>query len=132
VTQTSPRQLRVLVAEDTATGREVVRQHLEEKGLEVVFAEDGVVAVEHAKVGGFDVILMDLRMPRMDGFEAIKLIREHETASGLPRTPIVVISANSDSEDVQNSLKAGADAHIPKPVKRMDVVGAVMEFAQRD
>ncbi len=132
MTHTAPRQLRVLVAEDTATGREVVRQHLEEKGFEVVFAEDGVAAVDHAKAGGFDVILMDLRMPRMDGFEAIRLIRAHEQVTGAPRTPIVVISANSDSEDVQNSLQAGADAHIPKPVKRMDVVGAVLEFAQRD
>ena len=132
VSQSPPRALRVLVAEDTATGREVVRQHLEEKGIEVVFAEDGVAAVDHAKVGGFDVILMDLRMPRMDGFEAIRVIRFEEKAHGRRRTPIVVISANSDSEDVQNSMGAGADAHIPKPVKRMDVLGAVLEFAQKE
>jgi CheY-like chemotaxis protein len=68
----------------------------------------------------------------MDGFEAIRLIRADEQAQGRPRTPIVVISANSDSEDVQNSMGAGADAHIPKPVKRMDVLGAVLEFAQRE
>ncbi len=132
MTNTPPRTIRVLVAEDTATGREVVRQHLEGNGFEVVFAEDGVVAVEAARQGGFDVILMDLRMPRMDGFEAIRLIRSEEQAQGRPRTPIVVISANSDTEDVQNSMGAGADAHIPKPVKRMDVLGAVLEFAQRD
>jgi CheY-like chemotaxis protein len=132
VTNLPPRTIRVLVAEDTATGREVVRQHLEGNGFEVVFAEDGVVAVDAARPGGFDVILMDLRMPRMDGFEAIRLIRADEQAQGRPRTPIVVISANSDSEDVQNSMGAGADAHIPKPVKRMDVLGAVLEFAQRE
>jgi CheY-like chemotaxis protein len=131
VTNLPPRTIRVLVAEDTATGREVVRQHLEGNGFEVVFAEDGVVAVDAARQGGFDVILMDLRMPRMDGFEAIRLIRSEEQAQGRPRTPIVVISANSDSEDVQNSMGAGADAHIPKPVKRMDVLGAVLEFAQQ-
>ena len=131
MTNIPPRTIRVLVAEDTATGREVVRQHLEGNGFEVVFAEDGVVAVETARQGGFDVILMDLRMPRMDGFEAIRLIRSEEQAQGRPRTPIVVISANSDSEDVQNSMGAGADAHIPKPVKRMDVLGAVLEFAQQ-
>ena len=132
MTNLPPRTIRVLVAEDTATGREVVRQHLEGNGFEVVFAEDGVVAVDAARPGGFDVILMDLRMPRMDGFEAIRLIRADEQAQGRPRTPIVVISANSDSEDVQNSMGAGADAHIPKPVKRMDVLGAVLEFAQRE
>ena len=132
MTYVPPRSIRVLVAEDTATGREVVRQHLEGNGFEVVFAEDGVAAVEAAKAGEFAVILMDLRMPRMDGFEAIQTIRFEEKAQGRPRTPIVVISANSDTEHVQRSMQAGADAHIPKPVKRMDVLGAVLEFAQRE
>ena len=105
--------------------------NLPPRTIRVLVAEDGVVAVDAARPGGFDVILMDLRMPRMDGFEAIRLIRADEQAQGRPRTPIVVISANSDSEDVQNSMGAGADAHIPKPVKRMDVLGAVLEFAQQ-
>ena len=132
MTNLPPRSIRVLVAEDTATGREVIRQHLEGDGFEVVFAEDGVAAVEAARAGDFAVILMDLRMPRMDGFEAIRVIRFEEKAHGRRRTPIVVISANTDSEDVRNSMGAGADAHIPKPVKRMDVLGAVLEFAQRE
>ena len=132
MTNLPPRTIRVLVAEDTATGREVIRQHLEGNGFEVVFAEDGVAAVEAAKAGDFAVILMDLRMPRMDGFEAIRTIRFEEKAHGRPRTPIVVISANTATEDVQASMAAGADAHIPKPVKRMDVLGAVLEFAQRE
>ncbi len=126
------KRIRVLVAEDTATGRQVIRNHLDHDGFELSFAEDGAQAVAAASRESFDVLLMDLRMPVMDGWDAIRHIREHEAREAKARTPIVVVSANSAVEDVRASLEAGADAHLGKPVSRMDVVGVVLEFASRD
>jgi CheY-like chemotaxis protein len=119
----------VLVAEDTATGRQVIREHLDGEGFELTFAENGAEAVALTRERSFDVILMDLRMPVMDGMEAIRTIRADE--AGHTRTPIVVVSANDSAADMRASHEAGADAHMGKPVSRMDIVGVVLEFAGR-
>lgn len=123
------RQVQVLVAEDTATGRQVIRAHLEGEGFELTFAEDGAQAVALTRERAFDVVLMDLRMPVMDGFEAIRTIRADE--GGRTRTPIVVVSGQDSSADMRASHEAGADAHLSKPVSRMDIIGVVLEFAGR-
>jgi CheY-like chemotaxis protein len=123
------RRIQVLVAEDTATGRAVIREHLDGEGFELIFAEDGAQAVALTRERAFDVILMDLRMPVMDGMEAIRTIRADE--GGRTRTPIVVVSANDSAADMRASHEAGADAHVSKPVRRMDIVGVVLEFAGR-
>jgi CheY-like chemotaxis protein len=125
----SGRRIQVLVAEDTATGRQVIRQHLDHEGFELTFAEDGEQAVRMTRERSFDVILMDLRMPVMDGLEAIRIIRADE--GGRTRTPIVVVTANDSAADMRTSIEAGADAHVSKPVSRMDIVGVVLEFAGR-
>ena len=118
--------LRVLVAEDHETGRAVLAAHLGGAGFDLVFAEDGARAVEAAAAGSFDIILMDLRMPVMDGFDAIRAIRRQEAERGAPPAPIVVISANSGVEDVRRCLEAGADAHLPKPVSRAVLLQALL------
>lgn len=123
------RRIQVLVAEDTATGRAVIREHLDGEGFDLTFAEDGAQAVALTRSHAFDVILMDLRMPVMDGLEAIRIIRADE--GGFNRTPIVVVTANDSSADMRASHEAGADAHICKPVRRMDILGVVLEFAGR-
>lgn len=123
--------MRVLVAEDTATGRDVIRKYLESANFDLSFVENGNDAVAAAKGERFDIILMDVRMPEMDGLEAIRHIRADEQARGLERTPIVVISANTSAEDVRDCVEAGADGHIAKPVARMDVLGAVSEFLSK-
>ena len=85
-------------------------------GSTVTQAEDGSAALAFARQTHFDVILMDLMMPVMGGLESIRLIRQHEAASGWQRTPIAVLSANSMSEHVEASLAAGADLHLAKPI----------------
>lgn len=108
--------LRVLAADDNPTNRKVVELMLGAAGAQVVSVENGQEAVEAWRSGAFDVVLMDLRMPVMDGLDAIRAIRKAEGA-GLPRAPIIVISANTSTDDVEASAAAGADRHIGKPLR---------------
>lgn len=108
--------LRVLAADDNATNRKVLELMLGAAGAEVVSVENGQQAVDAWRSGGFDLVLMDLRMPVMDGLDAIRAIRKAE-APGLPRAPILVISANTSPEDLRSSADAGADGHIAKPIR---------------
>ena len=117
--------LRVLVVDDNSTNRRVAELILSSIGATVTHAEDGAVAFELARQTRFDVILMDLMMPVMDGLESIRLIRTQEQEAGWPRTPIAVLSANSMPEHVEASRVIGADLHIAKPVTAADLLQAL-------
>jgi CheY-like chemotaxis protein len=120
--------LRVLAADDNATNRRVISLILEAAGCETVTVEDGHQAVEAWREGEFDVLLMDLRMPVLDGAEAIRAIRAEERRRGLSRTPLVVLSANTSPEDRAMTAAAGADGHVAKPI-RVETLLAAMEAA---
>jgi CheY-like chemotaxis protein len=122
------RPLRVLAADDNPTNRKVLELMLQAAGVQVVTVENGRQAVEAWRVGGFDAVLMDLRMPVTDGLAAIRAIRTEETASGRPRTPTVVLSANTSPADRAASAAAGADGHIAKPI-RVEALFAALEAA---
>ena len=122
--------LSVLVADDNPTNRKVVQLILASAGAEVICVEDGLEAVEACQKRAFDVILMDLQMPRMDGLTAIRTIRGREAESRLARTPIVVLSANVMSEHRAASAAAGADDHLGKPFRAEDLIGAVNRAVQ--
>jgi len=83
--------------------------------LEVV--ADGAAAVAAWKTGRFDVILMDIHMPVMDGVEATRAIRALESQHGLPRTPIIAVTADALTHQVSQHLAAGMDAHLAKPIE---------------
>ncbi len=118
--------LRVLAADDNPTNRRVIELMLGAAGAEVVSVEDGAQAVQAWRGGAFDLVLMDLRMPVMDGLDAIRAIRRAEGA-GLPRAPIIVISANTAPGDLEASKAAGADRHIAKPVRAEALFEAISE-----
>ena len=103
---------RVLLAEDHAVNRRVVQLLLEPAGVELTSVENGALAVEALAAGSFDLVLMDMQMPVMDGLTAIRTIRAAETG----RTPIWALSANALPEHVRASAEAGADGHLTKPV----------------
>ena len=124
------RNIRVLVADDNPTNRKVAELILGAAGVEVVCVEDGLAAVAAFEVDRFDVILMDLQMPRMDGLSAIRRIREREAVTGLARTPIMVLSANVMREHVVASSAAGADGHLGKPFRAEELIGAVARLSQ--
>ncbi|MFN3857135.1 MAG: ATP-binding protein [Caulobacter sp.] len=109
-------RLRVLLAEDHPTNQKVVQLFLEPHGIEVVVAENGQIALDLWRGGGFDVVLMDMQMPVMDGVAAVGRIRAVEEAEGLPRTPIAMLTANALAEHRAAAIAAGADGHIAKPI----------------
>lgn len=125
-TQNDPR-LRVLLADDHPTNRAVVEVILAIIDADLVSVEDGAQAVAAFTNGAFDVILMDLQMPVMDGLTAIREIRRLEREGGLVRTPILAVTANAMSEHVAASRAAGADDHLAKPVVAEVLIGAIYD-----
>ncbi len=108
--------LRVLVADDHPTNLKVIELILGAAGCELVQVENGAVAVQAFKTQVFDVVLMDLQMPVMDGLSAIAAIRAWEALHHLAPTPILALSANALPEHVEATRAAGADAHLAKPL----------------
>jgi CheY-like chemotaxis protein/anti-sigma regulatory factor (Ser/Thr protein kinase) len=107
--------LRILVAEDHPTNRRVIELILGPLGVSLTMAEDGQEAVDAFQPGVFDLVLMDMQMPRMDGLAAMREIRRREREAGAAPTPIAMLTANAMEEHRQMAFAAGADHHIPKP-----------------
>ncbi|HEX4709112.1 ATP-binding protein [Phenylobacterium sp.] len=114
--------MKVLVAEDHPTNRTVVSLILEPFGVDLTLVEDGRQAVEAVEREGFDLILMDLQMPVLDGLNATREIRALEAALGLARTPIVALSANALPEHIAEACAAGMDGHLAKPIRPDDLI----------
>jgi PAS domain S-box-containing protein len=108
--------MRVLLAEDHPTNRRVVELILGAAGVALICVENGLQAVEAFRRQEFDLVLMDMQMPVMDGLTAIQEIRRIEAAEGLPATPVYVLTANAMPEHVSASRAAGADGHLTKPI----------------
>lgn len=110
---------RVLIVEDSEINIEIAKNILLHKNFEVEVAlngEEAVSAFESHEVGYYDVILMDIRMPVMDGLEATKVIRSMESRPDGRMIPIVAMTANAFEEDVKKSLEAGMNGHLSKPI----------------
>lgn len=104
---------KVLYVEDHPAQRDILAQMLELNGFEVAVASDGLEGVEKAQSWLPDLILMDLRMPKMDGFEAIKVLRSSDATQSIP---IIAISAWASAKHKERALAAGANEHFTKPV----------------
>jgi CheY-like chemotaxis protein len=131
VTIPAPRPLRVLVAEDNLVNRRLVVVLLEKQGHTVETVDNGRMAVDAVRNGGFDLVLMDVQMPEMDGLQATRLIRSHEGAQGR-RLPIVALTAHAMSGDRQACLDAGMDAYLTKPVRSDQLVRVIAELTPGD
>ncbi|MDQ1155389.1 PAS domain S-box protein [Brevundimonas sp. SORGH_AS_0993] len=115
--------LRVLMADDVAANRELMTAIMESLGVNLETATDGVEAVAAAKTGLYDLILMDLHMPNMDGLEASRRIRAMEGRVG--RTPIVALTANVQPDQIEACRAAGMDAHVGKPIRPTELLTAI-------
>ena len=110
------RRLRILVAEDSVINCKMMEAILRMEGHRVAFADNGRKAVELWQQEPFDLILMDIQMPEMDGMEATNIIRATEAAHGRNPIPIIALTAYAMSGDKQRFLQAGMDAYLPKPI----------------
>lgn len=119
-------KLRVLVADDNRINQRLAQIILTQAGYQVTLAEDGEQAVSLVSDGNFDLVLMDVSMPKMDGLEATKLIREREAGTGR-RIAIIALTANSLEEDRDQCRAAGMDAFLVKPLQRDTLSAAIAE-----
>ena len=127
------RPLRVLAAEDNSVNQMVLRTLLQQAGIEPVIVEDGAAAVSAWNDEDWDVILMDVQMPIMDGPTATRTIRMAEVEANRARTPIIALTANAMSHQVSEYLAAGMDAFIAKPIRVEDLFAtlqAVLDKAE--
>jgi CheY-like chemotaxis protein len=115
----------VLLAEDHPVNQRVAQLILATHGAETTTVGDGIEAVEAFKAGTFDVVLMDMQMPRMDGLAATRAIRALEAESGAARTPIIMLSANALTAHREQTLEAGADLHVSKPITAADLLAGI-------
>ncbi len=119
------RPLKVLLAEDHPINRKVVALMLSQIGAELTSVEDGAQALKAFEESRFDVILMDMQMPVMDGVSATRAIRGRERMAGLDPTPIFMLTANALGEHVEICREAGADLHIAKPITSAALLAAL-------
>ncbi len=113
---------KILIAEDDQDIRELIVLTLQFHGFDVVSAEDGKAAVEKAPAGSFDLILMDVRMPRMTGYEACAQLKAMETTKDIP---IVFLSAKGQEAEITTGLQAGAADYILKPFAPDQLVATI-------
>ncbi|MDR7230172.1 PAS domain S-box-containing protein [Caulobacter sp. BE264] len=122
--------VRLLLVEDNAVNRELICAMLEPFGVAVETANDGVAGVEAMRQGQYDLVLMDVQMPVMDGLTATREIRALEGARGAS-TPIIAMTANVLPEQVANCLAAGMDDHLGKPISPAKLLEAVARWSGR-
>ena len=123
-----PPHIRVLVVDDHPVNREVAGLMLAAAGCEVSACEDGASAVEAARAHPFDLILMDVHMPGMDGLDAARAIRALPGPAS--RTPILALTADTAAGDVGKCLEAGMDGHLSKPIRRQLLLDAVAAWTR--
>jgi signal transduction histidine kinase/CheY-like chemotaxis protein len=117
--------LRILAAEDHPTNQKVLRLILEPLGVDLTLCGDGKAALKAYQSNHFDVILMDMQMPVMDGLTATKAIREHEKTHHLPATPVVMVTANAMRQHRDQAIEAGANSHLAKPFTPVSLMHAI-------
>jgi CheY-like chemotaxis protein len=115
----------VLAAEDNSVNQLVLRTLLQQAGLDPHIVSDGAEAVAAWREQAWDVILMDVQMPVMDGPTATRTIRAAEAETGRPRTPILALTANAMAHQIADYAAVGMDGVIPKPIKVEDLFGAL-------
>ncbi len=125
IPETPVRQGRILIAEDSSDNRFLLEAYLKNTPYEMTFAENGAIAVELSLSQNFDLILMDMQMPILDGLEATRLIRRNEGEQSREPIPILALTANARPEDIQISRDAGCTSHLSKPISKAKLLEAI-------
>jgi PAS domain S-box-containing protein len=121
------RPLRILLADDSVDNRMLIAAYLKKTRYVLDQVEDGQAALDRFMTRAYDVVLMDIQMPVLDGFGAVRKIRDWEAANEHRRTPVIALTASALESDVQRSREAGCDLHVSKPVKKSTLLGAIAQ-----
>jgi CheY-like chemotaxis protein/HPt (histidine-containing phosphotransfer) domain-containing protein len=122
---------RILIVEDSRDNRILLQAYLQGCPYDLTFEENGQAGVERFASGHFDLILMDVQMPVMDGLTATRQIRALERERGSSPVVVIALTANAGSESVETSMNAGCTGHLAKPVSKPELLGALERHARR-
>lgn len=125
---TSKFNANVLIAEDNIINQKLIKRTLEDLGLTVSLANNGLEAFQKRKDGNFDLIFMDIQMPFLDGTEAVAEILEYEAEEGLTHVPIIALTANALKGDRERFLDVGLDEYTTKPLVRSEIISILNLF----
>lgn len=125
---TQKESLSILLVDDSDDNRFLIHTYLKKMKVTIDDAENGEIAVEKFKEKGYDLVLMDIQMPIMDGLTATRLIREYEREKGMNETTIIALTAYSFKEDLDKTLDAGCSGYLTKPVKKSKIKEVVSQL----
>jgi CheY-like chemotaxis protein len=127
---TLDRALRILIVDDSHDNRALIEAYLKKTPYLLIEAEDGQQAIDKFIAGRFDLVLMDIQMPNVDGYEATERIRGWERENGRHRTPVVALTASALDDAADRTRAAGCDAHVTKPVKKSTLLHAIRDAVE--
>lgn len=122
----------ILIVDDSATNRLVIRRFLNQPGINLVEADSGARALELIRHTRPDLILMDVQMPEMDGLEATRRLRQIEAVGSVRRIPVIAVTANVMDHQVQEYLSQGMDDVIGKPIKKAEILDVIRRYGDTD
>lgn len=123
-------QARILLADDSEDNRALIGFYLKKTRYEIEMADNGEVAVLKFKSGQYDLVIMDLQMPVLDGYEAVRQIRRWEAENRRPPTPILALTAYAIDEKIAKSLEGGCNGFLTKPVTKEQLLTAIQSYVQ--
>jgi len=119
----------ILFVEDMEDNRILVTVLLKALPYRIELAEQGAVGVEKFQAGRYDLVFMDIQMPIMDGYEAVRLIRRWEKEQQRDATPVIALTGHTDAADIEKAQAAGFTAHLTKPLKKAALLEAIQRYA---
>jgi len=126
--ETPVEKKRILLVEDNEDNRLLVKTYLKKLPYIIDEAENGEIAVDLYRLNTYNLILMDVQMPVMDGHEATRAMRVLEAEDGRPTTPIIALTAHAIKEEIDKCLAAGCDTHVGKPIKKSTLLSVIEDF----
>ena len=123
--------MHILLVEDNPDNRLLINAYLKKLPYQLDEAENGQIAVDKFQHSDYDIVLMDVQMPVMDGHQATRMIREWEARNARAATPIISLTAHAIKEEVDKCLAAGCDTHLSKPVKKATLIETIQAYTSK-
>jgi len=120
--------MRILLVDDDDDNHMIAKLFLKKLPIELDIAENGAIAVEKFKSGHYNLVIMDMQMPVMDGYAATREIRSFEKIKGEKETPVIALSAYSTKEEIQLSIDAGSNDHLSKPIRQGELIDMISRY----